>query len=753
MRMNECCDKMNMDEITQITNQTKKEEEENNTQLDYLNILKALKEIPFGVGKKLLIDFLVGNAENKSIKNNHLTYRTSFGSMQIPKKELSALIDNLALNKLITLTPVKNNKFWKVYELTKLGEEEISKPKFYKKKLAFNSKEVQTQITEKDREIFSHFNDFLDKYNDNQKKAIINDNDKILCVAGAGTGKTTVLTKRVEFLVKYKSVPAQKILAITFTRKAKEEMQKRLARQNNLANVNVETFNSFSERILRINNNEIYQKNFRVINYREKIELLNRALRSVGVDGQEAIDLYFSRNQKNGKTDEQLFFTFLNDCFFIIDYYKYKRKQLKFEDFSNVETQHMKTARMIFGVCNYIKSFMKKKGLRDFTDQIIDTIKLFKTNPEKIPEFKHVLVDEFQDINSSQIELIDLLNTKNLFCVGDPRQSIFGWRGSDIQYILNFEDKYPNCEVINLTTNYRSAGEIVKLINKGIKDLGLADLESGLKGESQIKLKKFDSESQEHRFIINKIEEESENLNEIFVLARTNKQLEEFSNKLQIRNIDFIIKTNEFGGTKKERISFKKNAVTLATIHAIKGLEAENVFIMGCSANHFPCKGSEHPIIDMIKIDEYDKEEEEKRLFYVAMSRAKKNLYMTYTTKNPTYFINDDMQSLIKRRGKLGDSSLNDEYEDRDKKKGKIKPSEKFDFDEGLDLLSKLKEFRTSVARQASIPPYMVFHDKTLVEIAKVMPKTREELLEINGMGPKKYEKYGDLILEIINLG
>ena len=78
------------------------------------------------------------------------------------------------------------------------------------------------------------------------------------------------------------------------------------------------------------------------------------------------------------------------------------------------------------GICKYIDEFMKEEGLRDYNDQLLDTIKLFKNKPELIPKFSYVLIDEYQDVNSSQIELIDLFNSKNLFCVGDPRQSIFG---------------------------------------------------------------------------------------------------------------------------------------------------------------------------------------------------------------------------------------------------------------------------------------------------------------------------------------
>ncbi|MCK4555835.1 MAG: UvrD-helicase domain-containing protein, partial [Candidatus Aenigmarchaeota archaeon] len=350
------------------------------------------------------------------------------------------IIDSLILNGIITVTSVDGKKFWKVLELTEKGINEIYHPTLHKKKLSFNFKETQTQITKKDSELFEKFSEFLDYFNDEQKKAIISRNKHILCLAGAGSGKTTVLAKRIEFLVKYCSCDPKKILAITFTRKARAEMMRRM---EHLDEVNIETFNSFCEKILRLHNNRIYNKPVRVINYRDKIVMVTRALLSQKISPEQATNTYFSQIQKQGKTTEQLQNIFMNDCFFIRDYYKFKNKSLRTLSFENIGKDNKKSAELVFAVCNYIEAYMKKYGLRDFADQLVDTIKLFENHPELIPKFDHVLIDEYQDVNSTQIKLIDILKPPNLFCVGDPRQSIYGWRGSDIRYILNFEDKYP----------------------------------------------------------------------------------------------------------------------------------------------------------------------------------------------------------------------------------------------------------------------------------------------------------------------
>ena len=701
--------------------------------LDYLFVLKALQEIPFSVGKKLLIDFLQGNEKNDSIARNKLYLKETFGSLAYDKSEIEGMIDSLILNGMIQMGSVSGNKFWKVMELSIKGNSEILQPELYKRKLAFNFKETQTIITEEDKRLFEALGSFLSKYNDEQKKSIISNNKHILCIAGAGSGKTTVLTKRVEFLVKYRSVNPEKVLAITFTRKAKQEMMKRIANVRELESVRVETFNSFCEKILRKYNNQIYNKIVRVINYRDKIIMTKKALSSLNSDANKAIDIYFSDAQKRGRTYEQLINIFMNDCFFIRDYFKFKNKPILESSFVVSDEKHAKSAKLVFGVCNFIEDYMEKQGLRDFADQLVDTINFFEKNKDVVPEFDHVLIDEYQDINSTQIKLIDILSPENIFCVGDPRQSIFGWRGSDIKYILGFEEKYPNCDIITLTMNYRSITHIVELINNSIKNMRLKDLESTIKGENDIKLLKFSSEDSEFEFVIQRIIASSLQRNEIFVLARTNRQLNELSHIMKIRGIKHVVKSDEI---RRSTIA-GENDITLATIHAIKGMEAKMVFVIGCNGVNFPCKGSEHPVIDMVKVDEYDKEEEERRLFYVAMSRARNSLYLTYSGNKPTNFITDEMLEIM------------------ESKKLDLNPIEvkntRTNVKQSTDTITRLKDWRRALSNELSIPAFMIMHDKTLIDLAQKKPMTMTELENVHGLGPTKIMKYGEELLELVS--
>ena len=614
-----------------------------NESLDYLKVLKSLVEIPFPVGKKLLIDFLKGNYKNDSIIKNHLDNKHNFGTLDLEEEKLSSIIDNLVSNNLISISSPEKNKFWKVLEITVKGQEELLNPTLYKKKLENNFCYTNTVITDEDRKKFAELDVFLNRYNEEQKKAIISPSKNILCVAGAGSGKTTVLTKRIEFLVKYQNVLPEKILAITFTRKAREEMERRLLFYN-VKNVNIETFNSFCEKILKKHAYEIYGKEKRVLSYGDKILAIQMALETLGIEMETALDLYFSPQQKKNKAKENLFNIFMNDCFFILDYFKSKNQKLY--DFSkDADLKNTETAGLIYNICTYLEEYMEIQGFRDYADQLLDVISFFKKNQNNISIFEHILVDEYQDVNSTQVELLDLLKPKNLFCVGDPRQSIFGWRGSDINYILKFSEKYQDSEIITLTKNYRSCCHIVELINKSVKEMRLPDLEYVKQGQKNLSLLNFESEIEEFNFVINTILQSTMPKHEIFVLARTNRQLEELSKLLKLHNLLHIIKTDEVKNYTLE----KPNHITLATIHAIKGLEAQMVFVIGCNELNFPCKAQDHPVVELIKIDEYDKEEEERRLFYVAMSRAKQILFLTYTGKKPTYFITSEMQELLEK--------------------------------------------------------------------------------------------------------
>jgi len=311
---------------------------------------------------------------------------------------------------------------------------------------------------------------------------------------------------------------------------------------------------------------------------------------------------------------------------------------------------------------------------------------------------------------------------------------------------------------------------------KQIKNMNLVDLKANVEGEKDIRLEGFDSENAEFEFVIQRILSSELPRNEIFILARTNNQLNELSEKMKARGISYVAKSNENPSDSQTFVSnetsdgkVEKNAVAgkghviLATIHAIKGLEADMVFVVGCTGNNFPCKGSEHPVIEMVKIDEYDKEEEEQRLFYVAMSRARNSLYLTYTGKKPTYFMTDEMLRIIK--GNFSKDSKGEKIGSEIYGRDGLKLHKRKSFGENrIEVLSKglsinneiverLRDWRSRISKELNIPAFTVIHNKTLVGIVQRMPKTLSDLDGIRGIGPAKIEKYGEEILRIVRGG
>ncbi len=679
---------------------------------DYLFILRALDELPFPVGRRLLLDFMIGRG-NGSIARHRLSRLKAFGSLLYEPQEVGALVDSLVLNGLVRYSSVGSNKFLKVIELTDKGRQELENPALFMKRVGFSFRERQTIISEQDRESFAVLEPFLKGLNDSQKKAVISPANKILCIAGAGCGKTTVLTRRIDFLARFRSVSPDRILAITFTRKARQEMMARLARLGT-GGVHVETFNSFCEKLLLKYNDLAYPSRVRVVSYGDKIRLFRKALSDCHFSVEQAVNEYFADRKE--RTGDVLAKSLMNDCFSILDYYKLR--QLPLGDFSGqVDSKFAGPAKMVYSVCSSIQQQMRAEGLRDFSDQLVDVISLFSAHPEIVPSFEHVLVDEYQDVNAIQVRLLDILSPNSLFCVGDPRQSIFGWRGSDLRHILDFHDKFPGCETITLTDNYRSTGHIVSLINESVRSMGLPDLSAVNHGGKDLKLVKFDTELDEQDFVMQSVSE-SEKSGGIFVLARTNRQLKELSDRMRERQLKHLVRNEDSD-------YFEPDQVILATIHAIKGLEAKKVFVIGASTQNFPCRASDHPIIDMVAAEQYDREEEERRLFYVALSRARESLCISYSGKSSTLFISDAMQRSLDSRQLRFDTTHS-------------------------DIFSGLKSWRREMSEQSRLAAYMILHDSTLLEIAAKKPSTMQELYDIKGLGPSKIMRYGDDILRIV---
>ncbi len=709
----------------------------------HIPILKCFDELKFNLGRRTLLDFLKGDL-NSTIERNSLDELDSYGSLYMMDKDDIGKAISILLKKGYIETFMVNGSF-QVLRRTAKGTKEIFERKFEvdlsgskSKKIIFNFEEAELSGSEK--QIVTAFNFFLEKFNEEQKKAIVANSKNILCIAGAGSGKTTVLTKRIEFLTKFRGVKSKDILAITFTKKAKEEMAGRL-KELGVIGCHVETFNSFCEKILKRKGNLIYENEVRVASFSDKIRLVNNSLKRLGVPLDTIADDYFNKRQLREKSKDELFFIFVNDVFSIVDFYK--NKEENFKEFYLLEKNSVKkrVAKVVYDVAVDVSKSLRRSSLRDFTDQIIDTLRLFRKCPDEILKFKHVLVDEFQDVNLVQNELLKTLNSENLFAVGDPRQAIYGWRGSDISFILNFPKNFEGTEVVILKKNYRSCKQIVDVSNIAAESMRLPDLISSKEddNEKHLFLVEQQSEMMEKVFVAEAIKNSKNKRNEIFVLARTNRILENFADYFTTQGIKFAIKSEEEYKTAEP----KEDEIVLATVHSIKGMEANEVYIVSANTLSFPNKVQDNFVFSLVKDgEEYDKVSEELRLFYVALSRAREKLVISYTG-NLSKFVSDKMLSMFNVTNK--NKSLFEYGSD-------IKRSSLDSNNSGV-LKMMLKDWRSEKADAYGLPVYMVVSNKAIDEISSRKPMSKDELLQINGLGEMKVAKYGDEIIRIVSGG
>jgi len=322
-----------------------------------------------------------------------------------------------------------------------------------------------------------------DNLNKEQRKAVQFGNGPLLIVAGAGTGKTTVITQRLAWLILEKKVGTDNILALTFTDKSASEMEERVdvLMPYGYIDLWISTFHSFCERILKDNALEIgLPPDFKLLNETEQVLLVRRNFEAFDLDYYrplgnpmkfvQALVKHFSRaKDENVLPNEYLEYT---------KNLKLDRDQEEFVKKKGEGDEEISEDKRLLEVANayhvYQQMLLDNSAL-DFGDLILYTIKLFKTRPKILKkyqdQFKYILVDEFQDTNYAQYELIKMLAApkNNLTVVGDDDQSIYKFRGAAISNILEFKKDFPKSQEIVLTDNYRTKQNILDLAYKFIK--------------------------------------------------------------------------------------------------------------------------------------------------------------------------------------------------------------------------------------------------------------------------------------------
>ena len=371
-----------------------------------------------------------------------------------------------------------------------------------------------------------------DKLNEPQREAVYHTDGPLLILAGAGSGKTRVLTHRIAYLIGERGVNPWNILAITFTNKAAEELRQRV---DNLVgfgaeSVWVSTFHSACVRILRRFIDRLgYENHFTIYDTDDQKTLIKEVCRKVDVDTKVFKERSLLSAISSAKNE-----MILPD---------------EFELNAGGDFAKMKIAK----VYREYEAQMRANNALDFDDLLVKTVQLLQTQPDVLESyqerFRYIMVDEYQDTNTVQFQLVSLLagKYKNLCVVGDDDQSIYKFRGANIRNILDFEHEYPDAKVIKLEQNYRSTGNILNAANsviannRGRKEKSLWT-ENG-EGEL-IRLRQFDTAFDEADFIgedIKSAVRQGGSYNDSAVLYRTNAQSRLLEEKFIAMNIPYKI--------------------------------------------------------------------------------------------------------------------------------------------------------------------------------------------------------------------
>ena len=291
----------------------------------------------------------------------------------------------------------------------------------------------------------------LDKMNPQQKEAILTTEGPLLVMAGAGSGKTRVLTHRIAYLMSEKQVSPYNILAITFTNKAAREMKERVEKLigERGKDVWISTFHSMCVRILRRDIDLIgYDLNFGILDDADQLSVIKTVMEDLNLDPKRQSPKYFLSQISNAKNELKT----PSDL----------NKEFENEDVIRVYEKYQQT--------------LFKNNRVDFDDLLMLTVHLFEKHPEVLSfyqnKFQYIHIDEYQDTNHAQYKIVTLLAEKfrNICVVGDSDQSIYSWRGANIENILSFESDYPDASVVLLEQNYRSKQMILNAANDVIKN-------------------------------------------------------------------------------------------------------------------------------------------------------------------------------------------------------------------------------------------------------------------------------------------
>ena len=369
--------------------------------------------------------------------------------------------------------------------------------------------------------------------NDMQELAVYHTDGPLLILAGAGSGKTRVLTHRVAYLINEKGVEPYQIMAITFTNKAADEMRERIDKLVGFGadQVWVSTFHSACVKILRRFADQVgYKNDFTIYDADDQKKVMRDIIKMMNLDTK-----MFKEKGVVAKISD------------------FKNKLMTVSDVRDIATHDFKE-RTISQIYEEYQRILKKSNAMDFDDLIMKTVELFQKHPEVLEMYqerlKYIMVDEYQDTNMAQFKFVQLLASKyqNICVVGDDDQSIYKFRGADIGNILSFENHFENARVVKLEQNYRSTKNILDAANAVIKNNeSRKDKTLWCDEDRGEKIEVYQAEDgfAEAEMVADTIKEEVDNgradYNDYAILYRTNAQSRALEEKLMMKNIPYKI--------------------------------------------------------------------------------------------------------------------------------------------------------------------------------------------------------------------
>ena len=382
-------------------------------------------------------------------------------------------------------------------------------------------------------------NDYLTELNEKQKEAVLHKDGPAMIVAGAGSGKTKVLTTRIAHLMAHHSIDAFNILALTFTNKAAREMKERVEKilgDQEARNLYIGTFHSVFARILRGEGHRMgYPSNFTIYDTDDAKGVVKTVVKELDLD-----DKHYKPNIVYNRISSAKN-SLIGPVEYATDYY--------------LQQEDMRSNRP--AIAQVYKAYVNrcfKNGAMDFDDLLLKFYELLQNFPDALSKyqhkFKYILIDEYQDTNPAQYEIIKLLGAmhENVCVVGDDAQSIYSFRGATIQNILQFQKDYEDVNIIKLEQNYRSSKSILEVANEIIKNnkgqIPKALWTENSEGE-KIKLVRTMTDNEEGKFVADTIQEQklrNHFMNKEFaILYRTNAQSRAFEESLRRMGIAYII--------------------------------------------------------------------------------------------------------------------------------------------------------------------------------------------------------------------